>query len=660
MRALLAVFALGLCACDAIREPPTSPAPVNSCTGSCSSLGYPAGASCLTVGSGLGACQSTTIGPFVLVVTVPTLAPAEAGTTYAITDDDLFADRAPAALNVCGILPAGVPALGHCYALEPPSTNQGFYLVNAEQALEADRPVGLAANADPFLFVTLPASTTFWPVWQPPGAATAIDARYLGLPLPPVLAEYTTVPNLDLMPGGQGTAVGWSAFLPPLPPAGGYTGIVNVMAPFAGGFPDLTYAPSSNTSVELGGIVNVNGRQVVGAIVPIPPGGLTVERADGSPLGRGWSVYFRDPATLNVTSSRATLTDTQTLARLNVFNPTPMVVSDAEFATLFAEQNASLVVEPPTGAIGLPTIVEGVTGNSVVKYPALPPVVHVAGKVTSPRGNGISATVLFYSYQLDDVVTCESPSISMPGETLGGRIYETTTATADLLSREGEVGAFTVDLPQGYYTYVVQPTVASGAAKSTHELIQIALPTPVCSGASPSLDGVVLTSNDLVTVTGSFITADGRPLASAEVILSPAGALAGRLRPNSGVPLAPIARATWPRPFTTTTSVDGSFRVDVDQGEYDMTVHPEPGTNFPWVVSPDLLVGDAGRTLEPVIVPVPFFLAVTLEDHTKQPLRNAVVQAYSFWNGFALPIGAAMTDANGQFTMMLTTSFPNN
>ena len=69
----------------------------------------------------------------------------------------------------------------------------------------------------------------------------------------------------------------------------------------------------------------------------------------------------------------------------------------------------------------------------------------------------------------------------------------------------------------------------------------------------------------------------------------------------------------------------------------------------------------AGRDApEPITVPAPYVLSLVLLDPNQNPLSGASVEAYAFSSGVALNIGQAVADANGHFTMMLTTAFPTN
>jgi hypothetical protein len=75
-------------------------------------------------------------------------------------------------------------------------------------------------------------------------------------------------------------------------------------------------------------------------------------------------------------------------------------------------------------------------------------------------------------------------------------------------------------------------------------------------------------------------------------------------------------------------------------------------------------VAPLGQTLQPSVIPAPFFLSVSLLAPDQSPVAGAEVEAYaasSSARGVAyVLIGQALTDANGHFSMMLTTAFPSN
>ena len=119
------------------------------------------------------------------------------------------------------------------------------------------------------------------------------------------------------------------------------------------------------------------------------------------------------------------------------------------------------------------------------------------------------------------------------------------------------------------------------------------------------------------------------------------------------------------------TAADGSFAIMVEEGTYDFTVIPEPGTGFPRAVSPSRKVSpassgssDAGASsdgggtdnaLGTILVPAPLKIALTITDPSNNPVPDAVVRALTIPTGHAeyVEIGEAMTSATGQFEMLL-------
>ncbi len=679
MRTRAGLLVIALCGCNPITQPPGSLAPVNVCNGTSGLTcgGYPsdAGVWCESMGPA-AACQVNAIDPFVLVVTIPALAPVAAGTTYAISSEQLFGD---ATYNACNTPPAVEPPQDVCFKMGPVQAAGGVYVIDEAQAREAGRNLG---NTSSTTWVTLPVAVTFWPQWTPPHTATSAgvltDARLLNLPLPPIFADVGSSVGDNWLeftediamqsPGGSGPPLEWIAGLPPstaglsqLTSHSGYVAEVEVSAPFDDGYPDVSYSvatnspPLSKDGTNLGFAIGwSSGTQPItierwplspASGPQLPP--LTVKHANKQPFIGGWTVYLRDPNTLRALSSRATLAGVESPAPLNLIS------------TQVPGPNAEIVIEPPPDIEGFPEFVDpNPTSKTSEVYPALPPRMHVSGTVVSPDGAPVSATLLFFSSALYGTTTCGTTKCGTmkcgAPALLTTLHYEARVRTADRVSSGGAVGSYSVELPQGHYGVVVDPGGSTAYAKTTNEFETVVATPDVCDGGtSPSMNLDVDVS-PAITVSGSFVTGDGRALAAASVDFTPASALAGRA----------ILRDQWPRPFTTTTDVTGAFSIAVDPGEYDITVRPQDGTGLPWLVRPDHIVMNGMQSLEPITVPAPFFLSATLhipepaDTSAELPVTQAVVQAYAFSNGVALLIGDALTDDDGHFTMMLSTAFP--
>ncbi len=585
------------------------------------------------------ACESAQIAPYVLVVTVPPLAPG-GGSTFVVSSDQL-APIAPA--NACrtGVAP-GVA----CFKLPAPRSAAGAYAISGSQAESAGWYLGDLSSA--MSVVTLPVSVTFWPQWTPFDTGVRTDVRLLNLPVPPV---YGT--NGNILYGVYGFPPGGHAGEPPLEWMAGlslplaYVADVQVLTPFDAAYPDLSYAALTVPTTL--GLDDPSLSIVLGqglTVVQQPPQSappFTVRRADGQPFAEGWSLYFRDTKSQQRLTSRAPVTGPAPQVRLNSLgNGLPLPAS------------AELVLEPPLGLLGAPEL-RGPGGiGTVVTYPALPPLARLSGVVESVRGAPVSATLLFSSKLVDDSAACAAGHHTSSTNLF----YEARTATADQIESGGVVGEFNVVLPQGTYSVVVVPSAASGYAKSSISYVSVPPEgSQVCAGVSVPAAAAVVVS-DPVPVDGVVRTADGRPLANASVDMTPAsrlssGRVLGRDTPS-------VFEDSWPRPSSTTTGESGTFHLDVDPGEYDVTVRPQPGTGFPWLVRPDHLVM-APTTLAPLVIPAPVPLDLRIHGSVPPadfPLVSVTVQAFSFYNGAAVAIGEATTDADGHLRMMLSTAFP--
>ena len=326
MRARAWLLVLAICGCNPITQPPGSAAPVNVCAGTSGLTcgGYPsdAGVRCESTGAA-AACLAHAINPFVLVVTVPALAPLSAGTTYAISSEQLFSG---ATYDACTTPPAGEPPQDACFRIGAVQEAGGAYVIDEVQAREAGRYLGDTDNG----LVTLPVAVTFWPQWTPPDTATSTgvstDARLLNLPLPPVFANVGTnvaMAYVPWLPGLDGAARRVSGI--------GICFRVDCRPPAVDGWPpsleqprgvrrrgrgdravrrrlpgrqlpgrdELT--PSSSDGTNLAFVIGWSSRtrlitieQWPGSQTPgasLPP--LTVEHADGKPFIGGWTVYLR-------------------------------------------------------------------------------------------------------------------------------------------------------------------------------------------------------------------------------------------------------------------------------------------------------------------------------------------------------------------------------
>jgi hypothetical protein len=295
-------------------------------------------------------------------------------------------------------------------------------------------------------------------------------------------------------------------------------------------------------------------------------------------------------------------------------------------------------------------------------YPSVPKPVTISGTVRSPVG-AVSASLHFASVKLYSFLANAPTTCSIEFSDAALLHYDVVVSTADRLAPGGAVGKYSVVLPQGTYIITVDPDATSGSAKeifgntlSTPPGIAVALPSTAsrdsCQNTTETHDFAL---EPQLNVTGTVLIADGRALANATVDLTPAAILLTS-------PLTPVAQVDGPRPFEVATGADGSFSAAVDPGTYDVTVRPVDGTRFPWIVSPAHTFSKSHTNLDPLFVPAPVPLSLTLHDPLADlPIAQAVVSAYAITtcspapcNGVALQISQGFTDSNGSFQMFLT------
>lgn len=159
----------------------------------------------------------------------------------------------------------------------------------------------------------------------------------------------------------------------------------------------------------------------------------------------------------------------------------------------------------------------------------------------------------------------------------------------------GADGNFNVQLIPGIYQVLVVPPGEDGPAvlDANWEIS----PDAGCCGK-----GFPLPARSLLTALVS--TPLGDPASSVSVVASPS-------LPGTSTYFQNVIESLelLPRQSTTSTSNDGTFRLTVDSGLYDLTVRAASSTGFPWLVRPSVLVADVSKEpvakLEDLVVPSP-------------------------------------------------------
>ena len=155
--------------------------------------------------------------------------------------------------------------------------------------------------------------------------------------------------------------------------------------------------------------------------------------------------------------------------------------------------------------------------------------------------------------------------------------------------------------------------------------------------------------------------------------LPDAAYLSGTLRtmdstPLRGAAIDAIALASgadrYNRSRPASTDVDGSFKLQIDLGTYDVIIKPAPGSGLPWQVRHNVVIGKADDFATAIDMHLPVAVEGSLVYRgasTADPsLKDAVVAAYAIivdgGSDRAVPIGSTTADQNGRFTLLLPPS----
>lgn len=499
----------------------------------------------------------------------------------------------------------------------------------------------------------LPVTATYRMIQDPFGD----DVTSLGLPIEPVQAQPYIIPGGDI-PGPQGgPSFGFQAYLQP----GTYERTIVPDAPY-----DSVFAPEVMTVPQ----------PLSSSVIVVPSFDLTRETGNGFTLPTfdiaradgldGWSAYLRDATTLRPISNVRPLSGKLTQGVLLVTNHLPAPTSMVPMPD--ALTNAELVIQPPPGALVVPTGVFAPAGNAVLPaqetYPDLPQPVTLSGKVVSAEGKALAADMVFEALAIED----------QSGQLNDTNFEFVATASAQPSTSTGD-SLYSVTLPPGQYRVDVRPVDQSGAVTIVDLLV---------GEASPSIN-MNFSAGALRVVNGTAAVADGRPLSQATIEALPTRCIAIPAGTDAGT--GPLATAVsspscLPRPGQTTSAADGSFALSLDPGTYILRARPADGTRLPWVTT-NLTVQPSSTSAEspqPVAftVPAPVSAGMQLFDPTVEmvsslgdanPIVHAVVRAFALppqtpsgsagaAPAPAIEIGRAFTDVNGRFDLYLAPTVP--
>ncbi len=578
-------------ACEAIQSPPSLT--LNDCPAHpCSAYRQPgAPPKCGDAGFCSVATQRTGL---VLLVALPTDSFFAPGRTFAIPFEQ---DNAPTTSSPqCMTMPS-------CVFLPDVGVVRGTYLITprAQELVQWN----LGNQGD---ITSLPVQATYHLLW--PAGQSMVSAESLGLPVAPVRAVTIGAVGELAFPGpAMAPAVEFQTYLQPgtyertlvpTPPIGRFAPEVKTVAVAKGLFLDKDNVEAFDFTRETGGALT------------IPTFDIT--RADGLD---GWTAYLRD-------GSRRIISNVSALSG--------MTTKGVLLATRHVQQgvdaltNAELVVAPPAG-LPVPTGIFAPIGQvlpAAETYPPLPAPVTVQGNIEREDHTPVAAELVFEALAIADA---EGRLNSSNFEFVGH---------AQARSALSAPSSYSVELPPGQYRLSVRPLDAA----SQVTVVPFRVDAGNAGAAGPN---IVVGARR--TVLGKALVADGRSLWGGAV----------EAVPTACAP--PDGSSPWcfPRWASTSTAADGSFRLALDPGKYQLRVRPADGSGLPWVQTP-LLVGPADLpvTLPIVTVPAPMFVGRKLVDPAANPIVHAVVRVFQMpASGPAVELGRAITNETGQYDMYI-------
>lgn len=595
MRARAALL-LGLLACGQVLGTEATSAPMNECLVGAACSEAP-GAACV-----LGRCESSRVPSFVLSVTLPATALYAPNMTFLFRSEDFATIQR---------VTAKCPTLSkRCFVIPRATVYSGGLGLTEETQARLGIPLGPGTRGVPVRVMVIPR----WTLGE-----TSYDASDIGLPVAPELAS-------PFIPNDSDPVTGYRVALAPLSyrlavmPASQMPFRVPTM------FLEREVVARTTTKEFLETLVIGQGGTPLD-VAQVPDPVLSTEFRDF----KGFTTYLRSQQSfLRLTpivslSGKKIAVKFPTAQRSNgeAFDPTDLRFTD-------------LVIAPPDGAVGIPTLETPLPPSGRVldtSYPDLPTAVPVRGTIVKSAGGavqGVPARLYF-----------ESLSVTHFGGFDGKYMTYRTALTTD-----GE-GRFATILPPGRYKVRGEPLGECDAADPSGCYAKF--DQDVTLNESRDLS---FTVSERTRVQGSAVTFDKRKLGDAEVIFMPA-----LLPPPAQFKdrLPPIAQ---PRAFHTHANRSGTFVGYLDPGTYDVIVKPTEGTGFPRAMTRVVVkTGEPVPELAPVVVKAPVRISLNLRDAGDNPLERAYLRAFVLDGGVYHEVATAVTDdapdTAGNATMFL-------
>ena len=538
--------------------------------------------------------------PYTIVVNVPDSSFYAAGRTLVLTSNDLAPQ--PGTTTTCQ---QGVIGTTQCIRLPEMVAVEGKYRVTDMAA----RALGKRVTSAPSLRVSIPVRVAYVPF--APDSTTA-EAATEGLPLQDIAMS-----SLAIRP--TGSTVPEIKYVDTIS-VGRYQRVAYPEPPFDVFFPPaFTALPVKQPLLDDFVLGATDEKPAAGeTLTPLDDDTgatrvTTISRAEGLD---GWRVYLIDKVTRRRISTVKTLAGVKQTVVLHTVGWNQPGTN--------ALLPAFIVVVPPAGQVAVPRLETEIVNGAPETFkeldlPALAPPTKLTGNVVGGDGRnliGLPSRLHFTSTGLR----------RHGGEPVKLLTYATSLST-------DEAGHFETVLPPGFYDVTIEPAEFTGFSK-----------------VKESLDTTVTLTKDFKpplrsTAFGHVVLADGRPLAEANISALPSE-------------IALDGRAVKPRPVQTRTDQDGNFRFVVDQGQYDLTVDPRAGTDFPRVVQIRSF-GAGTIDVGEIVVPPPARIAFVLRDQNRpvgNPIVRATVRVFAEPPGRgppAIEIGRSMTGADGRVEILL-------
>jgi hypothetical protein len=248
-------------------------------------------------------------------------------------------------------------------------------------------------------------------------------------------------------------------------------------------------------------------------------------------------------------------------------------------------------------------------------------------------------------------VTLRARSVDLGPSAMAWRAELSTDVEAT--PGEGSSFEFCVDLPAGDYAIVVTPPAMLPCELFAEQRVV----------GSP--DGESGTANvalmDSPVVIGS-VDFSGNPVVSAVIEARSLGREGAVQLKDEAASLTAYNRSR-----QTTTDELGEFSLPLDIGSYDITVRPPASSGYAWAVLSNATFGRRSQSLPVPITmtpPLPLDCKISFEAGSQIALGGAEIAAYAEieteGGGLrAVPIGAAVADDQGRFTLLLPAEIQN-